>query len=247
MPPVPRQPKQPRQRKAFRKYRRNVLTRYRRVLQKGNSRSMAWHNSPFPLEMYTQFTYTDNISITSTIGAPYNYFFSTNSLFDPNVTGIGIQPRFYDTLVGANNTNAPYQYYRVLTSKITVEAIDLSDTINARGYVGVGLFSGNQTGVATLAELRARSDYKMKYMGVYSGGKELCRISRKCKNKDLFGIKDMKDDEETASLYNTSPSKLGRWCISYVPFNETSTVAIHCLVKITYYTQLFSRNDVQDS
>jgi len=209
--------------------------------------SLAWHGSPFPSSLRTQFTYAENITITSTVGVPYNYLYSSNSLYDPNVTGTGSQPRFFDTLMGANSTSAPYQNYRVFASKITIECVDLTDSINARGYIGLGFFPSTVTGPSTLAELRARSDFKSKYMGIYTGGRELCRLSRFGNNKTIFGIKDMKDDEETQALYNASPAKAGRWCITYIPFNETSTVIIHCMVKITYFVQLFTRNDVADS
>jgi len=213
----------------------------------GTVRSLAWHGAPFPPQLMTQFTYAENIQITSTVGVPFNYLYSSNSLYDPNVTATGTQPRFFDTMMGANATNAPYQNYRVYKSRITIEAIDLTDSINARGYIGVGFFPSTVTGPSTLAELRARSDFKIKYMGIYTGGKELCKITRVGLNKTIFGIKDMKDDEETQALYNASPAKAGRWCITYIPFNETSTVVIHCMVKITYFCQLFTRNDVQDS
>jgi len=209
--------------------------------------SMAWKHSPFPRQLITEFTYSENIVITSTVGAPFNYLFSGNSLFDPNVTGTGTQPRFFDTLCGANNTSAPYQSYRVLWSKFEVEAIDVTDSINARGYVGVGWISGAQTGASTLAELRMRSDYNIKYMGIYTGGKELCKVSKYGSIKTLFGIKDLKDDEETASTYGTSPAKLARWVLTYIPFDEATTDQIRCLVKIIYKVQLFNRNDVSDS
>ena len=70
-----------------------------------------------------------------------------------------------------------------------MEAIDVTDSINARGYVGVGWITSGQTGVASLSELRMRSDYKIKYMGIYTGGKELCKVSRFGSIKTLFGIK----------------------------------------------------------
>jgi len=73
------------------------------------------------------------------------------------------------------------------------------------------------------------------------------KLSRYIRIKDLFGIKDMKDDEDTASVYNNSPVKAGRIAISYIPFDETSTRTIQCLVKIRYYVQFFQRNDVSDS
>lgn len=213
----------------------------------GKIQSMAWLGSPFPREMVTQFTYAQQFTITSTVGAPYTYLISANSLFDPDVTSTGTQPRFFDTLVGASSTSAPYRSYRVFGSKIHVEAIDVTDSINARGYVGVGLFTSNQTGPSTLAELRARKDYVSKYIGIYTGGKELLKISRYGDMKTLFGIKDMKDDEETASAYNSSPAKAGRWGITYIPFDESTTNTIRVMLTIKYFVQLFDRNDVSDS
>lgn len=67
--------------------------------------SMAWHGSPFPRELVTQITYAENLQITSTIGAPSNYLFSSNSLYDPNVSGTGggqsLPPRIAHNSVGA--------------------------------------------------------------------------------------------------------------------------------------------------
>ena len=215
--------------------------------RKAPIRSMNWRGSPFPEVMNTTFTYSEIMTITSTSGVPYNYLFSSNSLYDPNVTGVGTQPRFYDTLVGANNTAAPYQYYRVFSSKITIEAFGLDDALNARGFLGIGFFNTSATGVSSLAEMRQRVDFKTKFVGLYTGGHDLTRMSRVGVNKYLWGIKDMKDDEETAAAYNASPAKGGRWCISWCPANEATTQNIRVLVKIVYKAQLFSRNDVSDS
>lgn len=238
--------------KTFKKLRtrKRYLVYSKRRKQVGDKvmvRSIAWHGSPFPPVLKTQFTYAQNFTIQSTVGAVYNYLFSANSLYDPDVSGTGTQPRFMDTLIGANGTAAPYQYYRVFGSKLTFEAIHMNDSLGDRGMMGLGLFTSSQTGPSSLAELRARSDFKTRYIGLYTGGRELCRLTRTGGIKNLFGVKDLKDDEQTAAAYNASPAKAARWCISYVPFDETSTGNLRVLVKITYYCELFSRNDVSDS
>lgn len=54
-----------------------------------NQQSIAWGSCPFPRELTTQVTYAENLQITSTAGVPNNYLFSTNGLYDPNITGVG--------------------------------------------------------------------------------------------------------------------------------------------------------------
>jgi len=217
--------------------------------RKGGSaiRSLSWKFTPFPQQLNTYFTYSENFTLASLAGAPDTHFYSTNSLWDPDVTGVGIQPRYFDTLCGANNTYSPYLYYRVISSRITIEVINVNDSIGDRGFLGIGCFTSNHTAAGTLAEMRERADYKTKYMGIYTGGRDLCKFSRTISNKILFGIKDMKDDEETAALYSTSPVKAGRWAITYIPADESTSGACRVLCKIIYKAQLFGRNDVADS
>jgi len=240
MPLRKRSTRRPRRRVARRKIRRVAR-------KKAPIRTMAWNGQPFPREMNTTFTYATSVVLNATAGAVASQLFSSNSLYDPDVTGGGAQPRFFDTLVGANATSAPYNNYRVYASKITVEAITTTDSISARGFMGVGFFSSAGTPATTIQEMRERRDYKTRFMGIYTGGRELVRMTRKGANKYLWGIKDMKDDDETAAAYNANPVKAGRWAISYGTFDASSTAVIRLLVKITYYCTLQTMNDVTDS
>lgn len=158
------------------------------------------------------------------------------------------QPRFYDTVCGANDTSAPYQAYRVFACKVTVEAFPTgSDSTGMRGFLGIGNFGSSQTGASSLAEMRARGDYVVKPIGYWSGGHDYVKVSKYIDIKRLFGIKDMKDDEDTAAAYNASPVKAGRVCITYIPADETSTRTLQALIRIRYYVQFFQRNDVSNS
>ena len=57
--------------------------------------------------------YSDQFQLTCTAGALQQYTFAMNGLYDPNLTGTGSQPRYFDTLCGANTTAAPYRAYVV--------------------------------------------------------------------------------------------------------------------------------------
>lgn len=212
--------------------------------------TVAWSGSPFPRRLTTQITYAENIIFTTTAGVPYNYLFSTGSLYDPNVTSTGGQPRFMDTLCGANNTNAPYSAYRVFGSKITIEAVPgtaQGDVAAMRCFIGIGLFDTTATGPATLAELRARSDFRTKYMGRWDSGRDMCKLSRTMRQADLFDVSDVRDNQELAAAYNASPALDGRWCVTAVCTDSASTQQVQVLVKIVYDVEFFKRNDVPDS
>lgn len=224
-------------------------TRSRSTVTKG-SRAMYWHGSPFPREYVTQITYAENITITATTGAPNSYLYSMNGLYDPNISGTGGQPRYFDTLCGANNGTAPYYNYRVFASKISIAAMPATtttDTLAMRGWLGLGLYNTTATGPATLAEMQARGDYKTKFINYWYASNSMAKMKRYAKPQHLFDIKDVKDDDGLQGDYTANPSKQGRWAITWVPFNETSTVTISVLVKIKYYVTFYNRNDVADS
>lgn len=158
------------------------------------------------------------------------------------------QPRFFDTLCGPNNGTAPYYNFRVFAGKITVEVIPTgSDSTSMRGFIGIGLFNTTATAPSTLAEMRMRADYKTKFLGYWSGGHDVCKISRYADIATLFGVKDLKDDQDTKGDYTTGPAKSARWGITYCPSDESSTRDVKILMKIKYYVQFFDRNDVGDS
>lgn len=236
---------------AFRRKTRRTkrATRKPRVRRVRRARVGRHMTAVFPKTMRTKLTYAENISITSSLGVPYNYLFSVNGCYDPNITGTGTQPRYFDTLCGATNTAAPYYNYRVFGSKITIEAIATGgDSTACRGFMGIGLYNTTTSGPSSLFEMRARKDYKTKFIGYWSGGHDMCKISRNCKSvAPLFGIKDIKDDLNLAGDYSYNPATEARWAITYIPFDESTSRSVQVLVKIVYDVEFFNRNDVLNS
>lgn len=72
-------------------------------------------NAPLPTKLKCSMIYATNVSINiPAIGAASNHVFSANGLFDPDITGVGHQPRGFDQLMTL------YDHYVVIGSRITV-------------------------------------------------------------------------------------------------------------------------------
>lgn len=84
----------------------------------------------FPKQLSITHRYVEEISLISTAGLMSQYQFSTNGLFDPNISGTGHQPMYFDACASL------YNHYTVLKSKITYVCAAYSSTV-ANTIVGV--------------------------------------------------------------------------------------------------------------
>jgi len=70
----------------------------------------------FPNRLTMKHRYCENILLDGSVGALATYNFSCNGLFDPNVTGTGHQPMYFDNCTGV------YNHYTVIGSIIRISA-----------------------------------------------------------------------------------------------------------------------------
>lgn len=68
----------------------------------------------FPPQLFNTLRYSEQVSVTLNGVGEQNYVFSANGLYDPNITGTGHQPMYFDQLC------AVYDHYTCLSSRITV-------------------------------------------------------------------------------------------------------------------------------
>lgn len=68
----------------------------------------------FPLQYQNKMRYAEVFTLNASLGASVSYAFRTNSLYDPNYTGVGYQPLYYAQLIGI------YNHWTVISSSIRV-------------------------------------------------------------------------------------------------------------------------------
>jgi len=199
---------------------------------------------PFKRNMYCPLKYHDSIEISSSSGAPGLHSFSMSSCYDPSITDTGHQPRYYDTLCGADGGSAPYGKYRVHFAKISATFMNNNTAVASIGYVGIRLRNSTATALSALTadNICELPNMKYKLLNISTGSSNYKKISMPCRIKTFLGVKDLKDDEESSALYNADPASSVYADIFYVPFNETQTATLQISVQIKYYVQFFDLN-----
>ena len=96
-----------------------------------------------PKQWFNQHRYVElqNVTLSAGIG---KYIFSANGMYDPNISGTGHSPLFYDQMT------AMYNHYTVLSSKVSVEIV-------YNGILAAALYcdddTSTQSSVNTAAEM----------------------------------------------------------------------------------------------
>jgi len=187
----------------------------------------------FPNSIITKLRYSEVTSINSTTGSLAKYAFSANSVFDPNFTGTGHQPLYYD------NYAAIYDQYCVIGSKIHVTFIPRSTTLNCI----VGITGDDEGTTATTFDTLCESNNTIS--GVCGPlGSEQTIFTMVFEPQEMFGV-DAKSDGGSQTAVGSSPSEGWYWSIFSIPQDGTSTVAMDIKVYIEYtvkFAELKSQN-----
>lgn len=70
---------------------------------------------PLPVTLRTKLRYAEQLSLQNGVGQAATHVFSCNGLYDPDITGVGHQPRGFDQIMPL------YNHYTVIGAKITVQ------------------------------------------------------------------------------------------------------------------------------
>lgn len=138
--------------------------------------------------------------ITMTVAASMYQVFNANSLFDPDNTGTGHQPTYFDQL------SAVYKKYLVVGVQMTVEIINHDSGI---GIFGVAVYSDNDNSGLTaeaLAEGRFTKTFRAS-LSTGGPGTAICRMPY-IKIPQIMGEPQIEPDPNMYSNVTGSPTDL---------------------------------------
>lgn len=154
--------------------------------------------------------------------------FSGNNLYDPNYSGGGHQPMFYDQLTTI------YQRWRVTGSRITMKSNAGS---NAIAYMWLGP-SIQTTGPATAGEA-FEQPYYVSRCTTGNAAKGEIKMSKAMSTKRIFGVKDISAPEYSGGIAS-GPVHEWFWVIG-IQAVDNNNYNQYVTVKMTYYCQFEKR------
>lgn len=131
----------------------------------------------FPKELKFTHRYVSPLVLTSSSSSFQKNSFSCNGLYDPDATGTGSQPLYFDQLA------ALYNHYTVLSSKITIQLVPRSG-MSVYGIYGV--YINDDTTVTPASSDRACEQSTSSYTIVGSLQQPI-KLRRSWNAKNAFG------------------------------------------------------------
>lgn len=166
------------------------------------------------------------------IGTIAYHFFSANSIFDPDTTGVGHQP------LGHDEWSYFYNHYCVLKSYIRVRCIQTlySEETNVP-YVW-GIYLDDDTSAPSVwTTLLEQGRTRAALSGSVAPYKTEVRHSFAARK--FFNLRDPNGKSSIGAVMTSSPTDQAYYCIWLQAADETQNVpAMQLIVEIIYYCQL---------
>lgn len=214
-----------------RKYRKRPYRRRRRKRKAHIPYGLVTPNS------YTcRLKYRDDWKlIPTTADIPYKSFWSATSLYDPDVSGSGHQPKQFDQL------SLYYQHYTVLSAKITIRPYD--------PYSGSMLMfviptsTSLPSNLTTITEILEANRCQYRMIGTsFENTKPIVSTYSK---KKTFGNTQ---NEDLTAATSADPVEQKYWCVGAINGSAGNTpTTIPIIVEVEYIALFTERKNVAES
>jgi len=202
--------------------------------------------SGFPTELRTTLRYSDVVTLTSTGNAVTNYVFRMNSLFDPDFTGTGHQPYYFDQFATI------YQRYTVIGSKLKATFTPIPDTINGAGTTQLNgpvvcavWGDPTSTNTTTLSTLMETNTSRSGLLSTATGGHNQLVLSTTFSPETKLGLSS--GDDTVGAAVTGSPSQVWYGIISLVDVGLAAATSVSVKVDMEFRVRFFQQIDISGS
>lgn len=192
--------------------------------------------SVIPDKLFCKLKYSQFFSLTS--AGVNRQVFRGNSLFDPDLTGIGHQPRGFD------EWSALYTRYKVHASSIKITAVCVDSNVNVLNVVPAVTSDLSVTAISW-EDLTEMPYAKYRYMAPGNVGVSRTIVSHFASTKSIRGEKILDDDY--SALITTNPQKEWHWHVAVSQFDNVSNPAVSIICEIIYHCEFFRRKNLAAS
>lgn len=191
----------------------------------------------FSDSMYVKLTYVERFDL-NTAAALQQVIMRGNSAYDPNQTGSGHQPLFFDQYAGV------YNRYRVHASSIKIDVINHSAVAGLYYTVTPATDPNTFTSISEIYEQNRSS--APKYVPI--AARIASRIKRYSTTRKVCGLtKTQIYDDTFAAAVTTDPGNVWFWNIFFESDDLITPIDGYMTLKMVYYVSFFDRRMVAQS
>lgn len=206
---------------------RRKLTRkraYEKPFRQLASTTATFPGIGFPDKLCMKHKYVESVNLVGTAGALASYIFSCNGMYDPNSTGTGHQPSYFDAMCGI------YNHYTVIGSVLRV-TLGQTATTNIATLVGAYINDDGTIVPTTAAGCCEQSRNVTSFLLLNDNNSKT--LTLKWSAKGTFGGSILANDnlEGTAAA---NPTEASTFNLFAQTTDLTSTAGVACLVEIEY-------------
>lgn len=213
--------------------------KYPKRSNKKNSYSLTRIRPGVPSFMIAKLKYMSPVTITpGAIGLASSNIFSLNGCYDPDITGVGSQPRCFDQYCGSAYGNGLYKHYTVLGARVKVEFVNLDSTYNNRCYINVRDTSSPSTDYYDHEENSTGRKCTVAPLG--SGG-SIKSLTMNWSAKKWFGKTTVTTERDLTGNNGANPSEQAFLHVTVAnPTSGADSGNVSCLVQIEYLVKFHS-------
>ena len=185
----------------------------------------------FPVNQVVKLAYEDLITLSPGT-ARSQYTFRGNSLFDPDYTGTGHQPRYFDQYAEV------YSKYKVLSSSIVVELI------NGGGAAGVIFCVIPNTDILTFTSWPLVAEMPMAKTSpiVPVASRYPFRLNHSTTTERVCGLRPGQvNDEDWSATTGANPLQVWYWNVCIESVDTTTNLAVSFRVSLIFDAVLYER------
>lgn len=189
--------------------------------------------NPIADQYQCTLTYSQEFTLTSTLGVSNNYVWRANSVYDVNYTsGSILQPRCFDQLSAL--------YHRYMVTGVSYEIDFIPKYTNG---VGAALSVTPHTTILTGTPIEHREAQFNKFciVGIPNASGQR-KLQGSLSVSKLFGVGYIRPrDEQYTGPVTDNPSKVGYINVSLQAIDQSTTVALEMVTRLRYNTIFYDR------
>jgi len=169
----------------------------------------------FPKQKLVKLRYVEQVSLDPGLGSYAVSEWRANSVFDPNLSGVGHQP------MGFDQWSQIYERYVVCGSKINVQFAPITVGSVAPGFYGISMYGTAGQLVATYpgnldSVMESKLSGKVHTMaGNFNSAATPTQLSRNFSAKKFFGKSNVTDDTDIGATISANPTNQAYFGVWY--------------------------------